>query len=51
MKKLVDLARLPTTDENHVSPILVEELLFDIPKSDMTKKDKDKWYAKLHETK
>lgn len=51
MKRLIELARLPSSDPNHVSPIMVEELLFDIPKSDMSKKDKEKWYEKLHEKK
>jgi len=51
MKKLVERARLPATDENHISPILVEELLFDIPKSDMSDAQKKKWYEKLHEKK
>ena len=51
MAKLIKLARLPTTDPNHISPIQVEELLFDIPSNDMSKKQKDNWYAKLHEKK
>ena len=51
MAKLVKLARLPTSDQKHISPSLVEDLLFDIPKSDMSKAQKNKWYEKLHEKK
>jgi hypothetical protein len=51
MAKLVKLARLNTDDPNHISPILVEELLFDIPDCDMSKQQKKKWYDKLHEKK
>ena len=49
--RLVKLARLPTSDENHISPIIVEELLNDVPACDMSKADKKKWYNKLHERK
>jgi hypothetical protein len=51
MAKLIKLARLPTSDELHISPMVVEEILEDVPTSDMSKKQKDNWYTKLHERK
>ena len=48
MKKLIKLSKLPPSHEDHISSALVEEILFDVPKYDMTKKEKDGWYTELN---
>lgn len=49
MAKLVKNARLPANHDDYISPVLVEELLWDIPSLDMSKKEKENWKKKLYE--
>jgi hypothetical protein len=48
MKKLIELSKLPPSDKKHISSALVEEILFDVPEYDITKKEKDEWYKELN---